>query len=78
MNSFSIPAHFDGERIQLDEPVKLEPNSRLIVTVLPKSDSEHESWAGLSAQGLGNAYGDDEEEYTLASIKEPNPEYEGR
>jgi len=35
-----IPAHFDGERILLDEPVELEPNSKLTVTVLSKSDKE--------------------------------------
>ena len=30
----SIPAHFDGEHILLDEPVELKPNTKLIVTVL--------------------------------------------
>src|SRR5436190_1884480 len=38
-NPISIPAHFDGERILLDEPVELERNARLIVTVLPNSDA---------------------------------------
>lgn len=35
-----IPAHFDGERILLDEPVELEPNTKLTVTVLSKSSRE--------------------------------------
>ena len=34
MSNVSIPAHFDGERILLDEPIELEPNTKLIVTVL--------------------------------------------
>ena len=29
----------------------------------------------LAAQGLAMAYGDDEPDYSLAMIKEPNPEY---
>ncbi len=44
MDSVSIPAHFDGQQILLDEPCELEPNTRLIVTVLPNHDSERESW----------------------------------
>ena len=34
MSNVSIPAHFDGERILLDEPIELQPNTKLIVTVL--------------------------------------------
>ena len=79
MSNISIPAHFDGERILLDEPVELEPNTKLIVTVLGKHDAEHDSWLGLSGSGLETAYGTDEEEYSLDSIREANPEYdEGR
>ena len=78
MNPISIPAHFDGRQILLDEPCELEPNARLIVTVLPNHDSERESWARLSAEGLQQAYGNDEEEYSLDLVKDPNPDYEGR
>ena len=79
MENISIPAHFDGERILLDEPIDLEPNTKLIVTVLAKNDAEHESWLHLSNQGLENAYGTDEDEYSLDLIREANPEYdEGR
>jgi len=38
--SQSIPAHFDGERILLDDPVELETDAKLIVTVLSKSNRE--------------------------------------
>ena len=46
-NPISIPAHFDGERILLDEPVELERNARLIVTVLPYSETERDAWLRL-------------------------------
>jgi hypothetical protein len=78
MSPISVSAHFDGERILLDEPVELEPDMKLIVTILPKHDGEHESWLVLSRRGLEGAYGEAEEEYPLDSIKEANPEYEGR
>lgn len=78
MDSFSVPAHFDGERILLDEPVELEPNTRLIVTILPNRDAEREAWLNLSGRGLETAYDEAEEEYSIDSIREANPEYEVR
>ncbi len=78
MSGVSIPAHFDGERILLDEPFELEPDTKLIITVLPKTDAERESWLSLSRRRLEEAYGEDEPEYSLGLIKEVNPEYEGR
>jgi hypothetical protein len=30
----TIPAHFDGNEIKLDVPIRLEPNTRLLVTIL--------------------------------------------
>jgi len=58
----TIPAHFDGKQILLDEPVELEPNTKLLVTVLPQ-DAEHEAWLNLSAKRLQDAYADEEEDY---------------
>lgn len=78
MDTISIPAHFDGERILLDEPVELEPNTRLLVTVLPGRDAERESWLRLSGKRLEDAYGEDEEEYSLDMLREVNPDYEAR
>ena len=78
METISVSAHFDGERIRLDEPIELEPDTRLIVTVLPKHNGEREAWLALSAGRLADAYSADEEGYPLDSIKEANPEYEGR
>ena len=78
MEPISIPAHFDGQQIVLDEPRELDVNAKLIVTVLPNHDSEREHWLSLSAAGLQQAYGNDEDEYSLDLIKDPNPDYEGR
>jgi hypothetical protein len=75
--SQTIPAHFDGKHILLDEAVELEPNTKLLVTFLPK-DVESEEWRALSAKRLQDAYGENEEEYPLELVKESNPEYESR
>lgn len=87
MNSTFLRAHFDGQKIVLDEPIKLKPNTKLIVAVLPEPETEpkndkvqeeREAWLQISMQGLENAYSEDEVEYSLDLIKEPNPDYEGR
>lgn len=79
MDTVTLRAHFDGERILLDEPFQLEPDAKLIITVLPKSfGGEREDWARLALESLERAYGDGEPEYSSDSIKEANPEYEGR
>ena len=75
--SQTISAHFDGQHILLDEAVELEPNTKLLVTVLPK-DVESEEWRGLSAKRLVEAYADDEQEYPVDLVKESNPEYESK
>ena len=69
----TIPAHFDGQHILLDEAVELEPNTKLLVTVLPK-DADLDAWRALSAKRLEDAYSEGEEEYSLNLIKEPNNE----
>lgn len=78
MDTISIPAHFDGERIVLDEPVELEPHTRLMITILPKQDSERESWLRLSGKRLEDAYDEKEEAYSLEAVIEANPDYERR
>jgi hypothetical protein len=78
MNTISVQAHFDGERILLDEALELEPNTKLLVTVLLKHDAEREKWFDLSSKRLEDAYEPDEVEYSLDLITEVNPEYEGR
>ncbi len=79
MKTKTLPAHFDGEHIRLDEPYELEPDTKLLVTVLPKEqqDDEREDWFLLSSRGLEHAYDGEEVEYPTELIKEPNPDYEG-
>ncbi len=80
MPLIALPAHYDGERICLDENYIIKPDTKLIVTILSEMDPdiEHENWLNLAQQTLNNAYGDDEPEYSLDSIKEVNPYYEAR
>lgn len=68
----TLPAHFDGKRICLDEQFELQPDTKLIVTILPRqeSDNEHKSWLLLSGQRLKDAYGENEPEYSLNLLKE--------
>ncbi len=75
--SDSILAHFDGERILLDEPVELEPNTKLLIQVLPKNDDEREQWLTLSKSRFADAFANGEDEYPLNLVKETNLEYEG-
>ncbi|MFY9608893.1 MAG: hypothetical protein WAU45_09805 [Blastocatellia bacterium] len=78
METVTLRAHFDGEQIRLDEPFELEPNTELIVTVVPRApDEEREAWTRLALESLARAYGDDEPEYSRDQIKEKNAEYAG-
>ena len=80
MPMIAVSAHFDGERIRLDEPFSIELNAKLIVTILPgqESDNEYEAWLHLSGQRLESAYGENEPEYSSDLLKEVNPDYERR
>jgi hypothetical protein len=74
----TLKAHFDGEQIRLDDPVSLEPDDRLTVTVWPAEDEpERQAHLHLSLSGLQRAFGEDEPEYPADLIKDPNPEYAG-
>ncbi len=80
MSTIALHAHFDGQKIVLDEPFELQPDARLIVTVLSEeqSDLEHDSWLEFSKAGLARGYSENEPEYSLDLIKKANPEYERR
>ena len=73
MSLITVPAHFDGERILLDEPFDLPQDAKLLVTVLDSHnvqiDEEREDWVRLSLQNLARAYGDNEPEYTADHLK---------
>ncbi len=73
----TLPAHFDGKSIILDAPFELHPQDRLLVTVLKfesKSD-ERKDWIDSSLSQLSTIYSEDEPDYSLSMIKEPNPVY---
>ncbi|MEQ1909188.1 MAG: hypothetical protein ABMA15_10220 [Vicinamibacterales bacterium] len=70
MPTVSLRAHYDGERIQLDEPFDLPSDVPLLVTVLvPEPDKEREAWIAAGREALARAYGDAEPEYVLADIR---------
>ena len=67
MTTVALTAHFDGEKVQFDEPYQLDANTRLVVVVLPSDDERH-AWSRFSAGQLAKAYGDTEPEYTTADL----------
>jgi hypothetical protein len=68
MKAVALTAHFDGEKVQFDEPCQLAPNARLVVVVLPPDD-ERQAWSRFSAGQLAKAYGDNEPEYSTADLR---------
>ena len=71
MPTVTLKAHFDGERIRLDEPYELPANASLLVTLLmPQLDDEDRAaWIGAGRRALARAFGDSEPEYTLEDIR---------
>ncbi len=72
MSAVILKAHYDGQRIVLDEPFDLPANCPLGVMVLSAEaqvEQERAEWAALAAANLADAYGDNEPEYTLADLK---------
>jgi hypothetical protein len=67
MKAVAFTAHFDGEKVQFDEPCHLQPNTRLVVVILPPDDERH-TWTQFSASQLQRAYGADEPEYTATDL----------
>jgi hypothetical protein len=68
MTTVALTAHFDGEKVQFDEPCRLDTNARLMVVVLPPDDERH-AWSRFSAAQLAKAFGDTEPEYTAADLR---------
>ena len=80
MKPITLRAHFDGKRICPDEPLDMKPDTELIVTLVPagEADAERRDWLALSTSQFARAFNEDEAEYPLTSVREPNPEYAGR
>ena len=68
MKTVALTAHFDGDKVQFDEPCQLDANARLVVVVLPPDD-ERLAWSRFSAGQLAKAYSDAEPEYTTADLR---------
>ena len=80
MQVVSLPAHFDGRQIVLDEPYDLPPNASLVVTVLYDSppdsaqgDSERQ-WLAAAAKSDAFAFlAEDAEDVYSPADGEPYP-----
>lgn len=73
MPRVTLKAHYDGERIRLDEPFDIPPNTPLVVTVLTGTEAVMgEDWIRRAREGLSAAYGADEPEYTTSDLRDGN------
>ena len=75
MSSVTLKAHFDGKMICLDDPYPLEPNARLLVTVVvgDSDTAERQAWLAASQASLGLSYGPDEPDYSDSVLREKPP-----
>jgi hypothetical protein len=72
MPTITLKAHFDGERIQLDEPFELQADTKLMVTLLPDrqgANGNSDYWTEIALTGLARAYSDEEPEYSIDDLK---------
>lgn len=70
MPAVTLKAHYDGERILLDEPFEIPPNSPLMVTVLPAAEAVvGEEWIWAARKALSRGYGTDEPEYNTDDLR---------
>lgn len=53
----SVRAHFDGKQIQLDEPVKLKPDAKLLITVLSEEKHKDKTLFELLETPIGSIEG---------------------
>ena len=67
-------------KIEPLDPINFSEGTQVVVAPLPSNlgTENREDWLNLSRQGLEQAYGDEEPEYSLLLVKEANPEYERR
>lgn len=74
MKAIETTANFNdkGELIIDNLPVIKNKKAKLLILF---EENEQEDWYQLSNKGLSAAYGEDEPDYTLNMLKEPNPDY---
>jgi AbrB family looped-hinge helix DNA binding protein len=68
-----MEAELDGSRILFKPKAVVDKEASLLNGARPAEDS---AWAGLSGQQLSRAYGDQEPDYPVNSLKEPNPDFQ--
>ena len=75
MNAVTLKAHFDGNKICLDDPYPMQPNMRLLVTVVPSEseEAERQAWLAASQSRLAAAYSVDEPDYSDVVLREKPP-----
>jgi hypothetical protein len=66
VKNVALKAHYDGTQILLDEPAELQPNTKLLITVIESPEAEREAFMNFSLQDLNAAYNDDEPDYASA------------
>ena len=75
MNAVTFKARYDGKQVCFDEPCRLSPDTRLLVTVIPGDTLEDErmAWLAASQANFARAYSDDEPDYSNAVLREEPP-----
>ncbi len=76
MSMVTLKAHYDGEKVCLDEPIELAPNTPVLVTI-PQPDEDdpfRQEWFAQAKAVFARAYSDDEPDYSEALIRKPPTE----
>jgi len=76
--NIAVASVVDSTHLELDIPINL-PNGTKVRVVIDSYESalnnEMDLWSNLSSSSLSKAYGNDDPEYSLKMIKEPNMDY---
>jgi len=65
----------DDTHLKLLQPIQLPRQTRVVIAVIESDDGERETWLQASLGQLSRAYGEQEPEYSLELVKQPNPEF---
>jgi hypothetical protein len=76
----TVRAHYDGKQVLFDEPVNIEPNAELWITILTSEEKsalekERQDWESSALANMAEFYKDEPDLYTDAMIIERNPLY---
>ena len=67
----------DATHLELEAPIHAQQGDFLVLSLTShrEVDPYRASWIALSARGLAEAYGEDEPDYSVRHVREPNTEY---